>query len=190
MSQHKLRAGAKPKRQSAHRKSQSKQDTLVVVIETPKGFRNKIKYDASNKAFTLSKVMPEGMVFPYDFGFVPSTRAEDGDPIDVLVLADDALFPGCRVECHLVGVIEAQQEEEGESNRNDRLIAVAEASILYSRVKSIEEIPSALLEQVKSFFVNYQRIRNVKVTILGTGGPAKAERLLSKARFKRRTRTK
>ena len=77
---------------------------IVVIIETPKGSRNKIKYDPSSRQFKLSKVI-EGMMFPYDFGFVPSTKAEDGDPLDVLVLTDEPLFPGCLVECSLIGVL-------------------------------------------------------------------------------------
>src|SRR3954462_6402872 len=103
---------------------------IVVTIETPKGSRNKIKYETPSGKFKLSKVMPEGMMFPYDFGFVPSTKAEDGDPLDVLVLTDAPLFPGCQVDCRLIGVIKAEQEKEGETTRNDRLIAVAEASLL------------------------------------------------------------
>src|SRR3954462_7102373 len=84
---------------------------IVVTIETPKGSRNKIKYETSSGKFKLSKVMPEGMMFPYDFGFVPSTKAEDGDPRAVLVLTAEPLFPGCLVECSLIGVIKAQQKE-------------------------------------------------------------------------------
>lgn len=72
--------------------------------------------------------MPEGMLFPYDFGFVPSTKADDGDPLDVLVLSDAPLFPGCLVECTVIGVIEAEQQEQGRTNRNDRLIAFANQS--------------------------------------------------------------
>src|SRR5689334_9308585 len=97
---------------------------IEVIIETPKGSRNKIKYDPSSMNFKLSKVMPEGMMFPYDFGFVPSTKAEDGDPLDVLVLTDEPLFPGCLVECSLIGVLKAEQKEQRHTNRNDRLIAV------------------------------------------------------------------
>lgn len=125
--------------------------------------------------------MPEGMVFPYDFGFVPSTKAEDGDPVDVLVLTDEPLFPGCVVDCRLVGVIEAEQEEEGKRNRNDRVIAVAQASLLYSDVKSIEEINPRVLDQIEAFFVNYQRVRNVVVEILGRRGPEAAVELLKKS---------
>ena len=91
-----------------------------VIIETPKGSRKKLKYDPAKRMYKLSKVMPEGMVFPYDFGFVPDTKGQDGDPLDVLVLTAEPLFPGCLVNCARVGIIEAEQEEEGETKWNDR----------------------------------------------------------------------
>src|SRR5881392_3831889 len=86
---------------------------LRIVIETPKGSRNKFNYDPDSDTFELAKVLPEGMNFPFDFGFVPSTRAADGDPLDVLVLMDEPTFPGCMLDCGLIGVMEAEQEEEG-----------------------------------------------------------------------------
>jgi inorganic pyrophosphatase len=155
--------------------------TLDVIIETPRGSRNKIKYDPSSRRFKLSKVMPEGMMFPYDFGFVPGTRAEDGDPLDVLVLTDEALFPGCLVECKLAGVIEAEQTEKGETKRNDRLVAIATQSLLYSDIKTVEDLNPKVLEQIDAFFVNYQRVREIEVKILGHGGPQQAHRILNKA---------
>jgi inorganic pyrophosphatase len=85
--------------------------TTEVVIETPKGSRNKFAYEPSRRMYKLSKILAEGMSFPYDFGFVPGTRADDGDPIDVLVLTDVALFPGCLLDCILIGVIELEQQE-------------------------------------------------------------------------------
>src|SRR5215471_19324706 len=84
--------------------SWSKSKTIRVVIETPKGSRNKYALDADNKVFVLKKVLPAGMEFPYDFGFVPSTRADDGDPVDVLVLMDEPAFPGCVLTCRPIGV--------------------------------------------------------------------------------------
>jgi inorganic pyrophosphatase len=81
--------------------------------------------------------MPEGMGFRYDLGYVPGTKAEDGDPLDVLVLTDEPLFPGCYVECKLIGVVQAEQQEKGKKNRNDRLIAVAKQSLLYSNLSSL-----------------------------------------------------
>ena len=83
--------------------------TIQVIIETPKGSRNKYAFDPEQKIFQLMKVLPAGMAFPYDFGFIPSTLAEDGDPTDVLVLMDEPAFPGCLLKCRVVGVIEGEQ---------------------------------------------------------------------------------
>jgi inorganic pyrophosphatase len=97
-----------------------------VVVDTPKGSRNKYKLDERDGQWRLSKVLPQGMSFPYDFGFVPSTRGEDGDPVDVLILADEPSFPGCVVAARLIGVLEAEQTEGRKTVRNDRLVAVVE----------------------------------------------------------------
>jgi len=87
----------------------AKDDELIqVVIETPKGSRNKYAFDPEQKTFQLTKVLPAGMAFPYDFGFVPSTKAEDGDPTDVLVLMDEPAFPGCLLTCRVIGIIEGE----------------------------------------------------------------------------------
>src|ERR671939_103970 len=96
-------------------------EDLNVVIETPKGNRNKFKYDEERGLFKLSGVLPMGAVFPFDFGFIPSTLGGDGDPLDVLVLMDEPAFTGCLVPARLIGVVEAEQTEEGETQRNDRL---------------------------------------------------------------------
>src|SRR5262249_24621242 len=147
----------------------------------PRGSRNKFKFEPASGKFRLSKVLPEGMVFPHDFGFVPYTTGEDGDPLDVLVLMDEATFPGCVVQCKLIGVIEAQQGPRDTSKRNDRLIAVAQQSLLYSGMDHIRELTPTLLRQIEAFFVNYQKVRNVKYTILTRRGPEKALRLLKTA---------
>jgi len=100
-------------------------DCLIVVIETPKGSQNKLAFEPRYRTFVLTGVLPAGAVFPFDFGFVPSTRGDDGDPLDVLVLMDAPVFPGCVVPSRLIGVIEAQQLEDGKTEKNDRLLAVA-----------------------------------------------------------------
>src|SRR5688572_32148113 len=87
--------------------------TVRAVVETPRGSRNKYAYDPKIATITLSKVMPEGHVFPFDFGFLPRTKGEDGDPIDVLVLMDEPVVPGCVVECRLIGVFQINQTERG-----------------------------------------------------------------------------
>jgi inorganic pyrophosphatase len=155
---------------------------VVVTIETPKGSRNKIKSDPSSRQLKLSKVMPEGMIFPYDFGFVPSTKAGDGDPLDVLVLTDEPLFPGCLVDCSLIGVIKAAQTEKGHTNRNDRLIAVANESLLYSDTRTLKDLNPKVLKQIQDFFINYQKVRGVEVKILGRAGLREALQILAEAR--------
>ncbi|PYX45243.1 MAG: inorganic pyrophosphatase [Acidobacteria bacterium] len=175
----------KSKTTSTPRKAPQNSSTLDVIIETPKGSRNKLKYEPENRKFKLSKIMPEGMMFPYDFGFVPSTKAEDGDPLDVLVLTDAPLFPGCLVECRLIGAIEAEQTQEGRTNRNDRLIAVAGPSLLYSEIENLQELNPQVLKQIEAFFVNYQGARGVEVEILGHSGPQKAHQLVNKASHKK-----
>jgi hypothetical protein len=89
-----------------------------------RGCRNKFAYDPEQSIFALKKVLPAGMVFPYDFGFLPSTLAPDGDPIDVLLLMDEPAFPGCAVKARLVGVIEGERVDGKTTTRNDRLVAV------------------------------------------------------------------
>src|SRR5437016_3453092 len=97
-----------------------------IVIETPKGSRVKYGYDEKTGMLELKQALPEGMVFPFNFGFIPGTTAEDGDPLDVLVLNEEALIPGCLVKARLIAIIAAEQKErDGEKTRNDRLIAMA-----------------------------------------------------------------
>ena len=101
-----------------------KSGNLNVVIDTPKGSRNKYAFDTERKIFQLKRVLPVGMAFPYDFGFIPSTKADDGDPVDVLVLMDEPAFPGCLLKCRVIGVIEGEQGKKKQKERNDRIIAV------------------------------------------------------------------
>src|SRR5258708_40081231 len=103
---------------------QDEADLVTVIIETPKGSRNKYAYDPEERIFALRKVLPAGMAFPYDFGFVPSTLADDGDPLDVLVLMDEPAFAGCKLTCRLIGVIEGEQGDKKKAERNDRVVAV------------------------------------------------------------------
>ena len=157
-------------------------DILNAVIETPGGSRNKFKYDEKLGFFSLSGVLPEGMVFPHAFGFVPSTKAEDGDPEDILILMDEPTFSGCVVPSRLVGVMEAEQTEtNGKSERNDRLIAVAANSRDYSEVRDLEDLNKNLLKEIEQFFVNYNKERGKRFRVLQMRGPRQALKLLKKS---------
>ena len=95
-----------------------------VIVETPRGSRNKFKFDPELELFKLGSVLPAGMAFPYDFGYVPGTLSDDGDPLDVLLLMDVPATSGCLVLSRLIGVIEAEQKDERETVRNDRLASL------------------------------------------------------------------
>ncbi len=153
---------------------------IQVVIETPKGSRNKYAFDPEQRIFRLKKVLPEGMVFPHDFGFVPSTKADDGDPVDILILMDQPAFPGCLVDARLVGIIEAEQSENGKTERNDRLIAVCNASHTHSNIKSMKDVNESLLQEVEKFFVNYHVNDGKKFKVLDRKGPGTANAFLKR----------
>lgn len=161
----------------------NKQDsTLQVIIETPKGSPNKFAFDPKQRIFTLKAVLPAGMVFPYDFGFLPQTLASDGDPIDVLLLMDEPVYPGCAVSARLIGVIEGEQIDGKKRIRNDRLLAVAEANHTYAYLKKLKDLPSKTLRELQDFFVNYHRLEGKEYKLLGCRGTQAALSLIRQAK--------
>ena len=160
---------------------------LNVIVETPKGSRNKFEFDDKHGIFKLSGVLPAGANFPFDFGFVPSTRGEDNDPLDVLVLMDEPAFTGCLVPSRLIGVITAEQtERDGSTMRNDRLIAVAADSRSHRNLESLDQLNQPgehpdgdiLFGEIEHFFISYNTIKGKQFKPLGRFGPERAEHLI------------
>src|SRR5580693_2480185 len=139
-----------------------KDGLLQVIIETPAGSRNKFAFDPEQGIFTLKAVLPAGMTFPYDFGFLPRTLAGDGDPIDVLLLMDEPAFPGVAVRARLIGVIEGEQIDGKKRIRNDRLVAVAAANHMYANIRKFSDLPPKWLHELEIFFVNYHGMEGKK----------------------------
>jgi inorganic pyrophosphatase len=156
-------------------------DLIQVIIETPAQSRNKFAFDPKQSVFALKKVLPAGMVFPYDFGFLPQTIAPDGDPIDVLLLMDEPAFPGVAVKARLVGVIEGEQIDGKKKIRNDRLVAVAEANHMYAGIRKLSDLPSKWLKELQVFFVNYHNLEGKQYRLLGCRGTKQAMRLIKEA---------
>lgn len=154
---------------------------LNVVIDTPKGSRNKFGWDEKRELFELKGVLPAGAVFPYDFGFIPGTRGEDGDALDVLILMDEPAFSGCLVACRLLGVIEAEQTEGREMQRNDRLIAVAANSRTHGHLKMLSDLNVKIVDEIEHFFVSYNAAKGKKFEPLRRGGPERARELVDAA---------
>jgi inorganic pyrophosphatase len=152
-----------------------------VIVDTPRGSRNKYKFDPELALFKLSRVLPAGMAFPFDFGSIPGTRAEDGDALDVLVLSEAPLFVGCLIGVHLIGAIRATQTEARKKVRNDRLIAVIETPVNKPTLRDIAELPGDRLKDIEHFFRSYNEAQGRPFAITGRAGPKVAERMLSRA---------
>ena len=168
-------------------------EEINVIIETPRGSRNKFDYDEELELFKLGGVLPAGASFPFDFGFVPSTLGGDGDPLDVLVLMDEPAFTGCLVVTRLIGVIEAEQtERDGETTRNDRLIGVASEARSHSNVRSVDELNENMLDEIEHFFVSYNEIKGKEFKPMGRFGPARARAAIQKGEqsYLKRTRAR
>jgi inorganic pyrophosphatase len=156
---------------------------LTVIVETPKGSPNKFDYDEKLGIFKLAQVLPEGSNFPNEFGFIPSTRGEDGDPLDVLVLLDQPTAVGCVLTARLIGVIEAEQKDaDGSKCRNDRLIAVATHARIHGEIKSLGELDEKIIDEIENFFVSYNEMRGTRFKPLGRHGPKRAMKLVAAGR--------
>jgi inorganic pyrophosphatase len=155
---------------------------VMAVIETPKGSPNKYDYDPDCGAFRLAGVMPEGTTFPYDFGFIPSTVAEDGDPLDVLVFLDAPVVVGCVLTVRLIGVIEAEQRKKGQDwIRNDRLLAVATHAHTHDHVRTLDDLRPHLIDEIEAFFSHYNEMKESQFKPIKRGGPKQAWDLIRQA---------
>jgi inorganic pyrophosphatase len=143
--------------------------TVDIVVETPRGSAQKYDYDPDSHFFRLKKILPSGMVFPYDFGFIPGTQGEDGDPLDVIMISEFASFPGCMVTCRIVGGIKAEQSEKENKKkmiRNDRFIVVPKCSQMFENIKSVEDLPGDIVKQLEAFFIDYNKIEGKEFKVL------------------------
>ena len=147
-----------------------------MVIETPKGSRNKYAFDEKQNVFALKKVLPAGMAFPYDFGFVPSTVAEDGDPVDVLVLMDEPAAVGCLLQCRIIGIIEGEQGSKRDRERNDRIVAIERANHSFADIRHVKDLGKEFVRELEEFFVNYHDLSDEKYKIVDVKRPNQANK--------------
>ena len=151
---------------------------LNVIIDTPKNSRNKYKFDEKTGLFKLGGVLPVGHFFPFDFGYVPQTLGGDGDPVDVLVLMDESAFVGCLIQTKLIGVITAEQTENGKTETNDRLIGVAANARAHADVKALDDLNAVLVDEIEHFFVSYNEAKDKLFKPMGRFGAQKAKRIV------------
>jgi inorganic pyrophosphatase len=157
-----------------------KSSHIHAVIETPKGCAAKYNYDKETGLFKLKKILPEGMFFPFHFGFIPFTLSDDGDPLDVFVLMDEPSWPGCFIECKVLGVIEAEQKEKGKTERNDRIIATSTASNRYAEIMTLSDLDRYLVDEIINFLTAYTTFEKKNFKVIGRKGREAAIKLIKK----------
>jgi inorganic pyrophosphatase len=153
-------------------------DLVHVVVETPRGARAKLNYDPELKTFVLSKSLMLGLSYPYDWGFIPSTRAEDGDPLDAIVIHDAATCPGLVMRCKLLGVLETLQQTKHDRVRNDRIIAVPEDSHRERELEDVQGLLPEVKQELEKFFAATDELQAKTLKFLGWKGPKEARKLV------------
>ena len=156
-------------------------DTVNVVVESPRGSTVKLKYDSAVEVFTLSRPLPDGLVFPYDWGFVPSTQAPDGDPLDAMVVWDRPSFPGVVLPCRLLGAVLVEQNSKhhpGQREHNDRLIVVPVEAPRYAEIATVDDLPTRMRQEIESFFLASTAFEKKDLAFGGWSGVSTAYELL------------
>lgn len=157
-------------------------DHIFTVIETPRGSTCKLEFDPKLRMFTLAKPLMAGLAYPYDWGFIPSTEADDGDPLDVLVIHDAQTYPGVVLRCKPLGVLEVLQRSKGKTERNDRVFAVPDRSPLETDLQDIRRLPSRARDELEQFFRATNALENKELEFLGWRGPGRAAKMTSECR--------
>ena len=152
-----------------------------VVVETPRGGRAKLAYDPKLKSFVLRKSLLTGLTYPHDWGFVPSTKAGDGDPLDVMVIHDATTFPGLVVACRVIGILQIEQSSKKKTERNDRLFAVPRRSHSEQALKDVADLTKPIREELEKFFIATDELEDKKLNIIGWKGPKAAMQAIKEA---------
>jgi inorganic pyrophosphatase len=147
---------------------------IHAVVETPRGSRCKLEFDPKLRAFTLAKPLLAGLTYPYDWGFIPSTKAEDGDPLDVLMIHEAATYPGLVLRCKPIGVLEILQTTKSGKERNDRIFAVPDRSPFEGNLQDVRHLPERAVGELEKFFEATDALEDKKLEFLGWRGPARA----------------
>lgn len=155
----------------------SKGGAFHVVVEAPRGSCMKLKFDPSLQAFVFERSLGVGAVYPYDWGFIPSTVAEDGDPLDAMVMHDAPTWPGVVIPSTPIGIVRITQRKnpKAAAERNDRVIAVPAAD---ERVEHLRELPRRVIEELEGFFKRTGELTGKQVSIEGYEGPKAAKRII------------
>ncbi|HIP74260.1 MAG TPA: inorganic diphosphatase [Euryarchaeota archaeon] len=152
-------------------------DVVNVFIEIPKGCRNKYEYDKEYGIIRLDRVLYSPFHYPFDYGFIPGTYCEDGDPLDALVIMDEPTYPGVLVEAVPIGLLEMIDSGE----RDEKILCVPAKDPRYKEVKDIKDVPEHILKEISHFFEHYKDLQGKKTEIIGWKGSIDAKRKVVEA---------
>ncbi len=160
---------------------------IRVVVESPRGCGVKLKYDAEVGAFVYGRALPLGLTYPHDWGFVPGTKAEDGDPLDALVLSDAPVYPGVVIACRPLGVVLLdQKKEKGGRERNDRLVLVPGGAERHDELTDPDSLSPRMREEIEQFFLSTTFFSQKDARVQGWKGPKRALQLVRRYEVKKR----
>ncbi|MCR2044657.1 inorganic diphosphatase [Anaerosalibacter massiliensis] len=155
---------------------------VEAFIEIPKGSSNKYEYDLERKVFVLDRALFSPMYYPADYGFVPYTLAEDGDPLDIMVIMSNPTFPGCLIESRVIGMF-LMEDEKG---KDEKIISVPVSDPRYEDIQTIENMGAHLKKEFEHFFSEYKQLEGKEVHVKGWAGVEEALKAIetSKENFK------
>ncbi|WP_456481505.1 inorganic diphosphatase [Methanopyrus sp.] len=141
-------------------------DVVYAVIEIPRGSRNKYEYDEERGFFKLDRVLYSPFHYPLDYGFIPRTLYDDGDPLDILVIMQDPTFPGCVIEARPIGLMKMLDKGE----QDDKVLAVPTEDPRFKDVEDLDDVPKHLLDEIAHMFSEYKRLEGKETEVLGWEG--------------------
>ena len=159
-----------------------KKGVLNVVVESPRGSQVKLKYDPELGAMKLSRPLPLGVVFPCEFGFIPRTRAADGDPLDAVVLLDVPTFPGVVLQCRPIAIVRISQKGNGDRARNDRVVCIPIEDRRRSHVNEASDLSKREREELDAFFEAAAALEGKDLELLGWADARAAHAAIESAR--------
>jgi inorganic pyrophosphatase len=161
---------------------------IEVFVEIPRGSRNKYEFDEETRQFHLDRVLFSSVHYPTDYGFIPGTRAEDGDHLDVLLVVNEPTFPGCHIAARPVGVLRMRDE----AGIDYKVLAVPIGDPRYSEVWDVVDVPNHLLTEIENFFNIYKTLEDKETETAGWEGAGRANQIIAEAkkRFLRETADK
>jgi inorganic pyrophosphatase len=153
-------------------------EIVRMIVEIPKNSSNKYEYDKKIGVFRLDRTLYSPMHYPGDYGFIPGTLAEDGDPIDVIVSADEATFPGCMMEVRAVGLLDMVDE----NGPDQKILAVPDRNPRYDQLHTIDQIFPHVRREIEHFFTIYKELEGKKTEMRGWRGPMEARQAIQQSR--------